>query len=233
LNKTKIVEIRYNSVMDAYNLALVYNSSLIDKNWFLSALNPSLRFVMTNCSSKDLIKHIENWMDLPENLKNKIAISEQTYKIEKYWNNIVGPQMISFLEFLYQKPFDFDKITAYSTSAPMADDDYKKNQFFFMIKNSSQELKDDSDAAPLLKYSASIILHELNHFMFHKHYGYLEKELSSDNFWILKESITFFSNPFSPGYPKEKPLRDFYSSLNCNEYSLDKIIKMAIKKVLK
>lgn len=232
--KEKAVNFSYSTSMDAKNIAIILadSSGLVNKEWILSTFDPDLSSVIKNSSNETMEKDIETWMNLPKNANNVLSMIGEVSKIEDLWHKCVGNQVISFLEYLYQKPFDFNNISAYATSAPMCVDNFKENEFFFISKNSYHQTWNTAGMNLWRKHSLSVIAHELNHFMFYKYYGDLEKTLSASQFLTLKESLIFFSDPASTGYAIERPLRDFYLSLDRNRYSLDEIIKLAVAKLL-
>lgn len=66
------------------------------------------------------------------------------------------------------------------------------------------------------------ILHEFNHFMFYHYYPELKDKLGKEKYELLKESLTFFTNPNQIGKPDEDKLRQLYASKNWS--SVEEII---------
>ena len=72
----------------------------------------------------------------------------------------------------------------------------------------------------------SVLLHELNHFMFYFYYSDLKDKLGHEKYELLKESLSYFSNPEQEGKPDEKELRNLYASKNWE--NIDEIIKSTV-----
>jgi len=142
---------------------------------------------------------------------NKEVIVDSITKLKNVWDRI-GDSLIYSLEFLYKKPFPFKEAAAYITTNFIFPYNYKQKYFFVNYKYLSSQL--------------NTIKHELNHFMFYYYYPVI-KNLDLEKYELLKESITFFSNPEQEGKPNEKPLRDLYKSKIWN--SLDEAIVEATK----
>ncbi|MBU0534744.1 hypothetical protein KKC62_01015 [Patescibacteria group bacterium] len=118
-------------------------------------------------------------------------------KINDTWKS-VGNQVIYQLETFYNKKFPFDEVTAFITTNIICPYNFEK-RYFFLHKSPVQ-------------IQLSTAKHELNHFMFLHYYPQLEKDLGNNNYQLLKESLTFFTNPEQSGYTDEKKLRELYMS---------------------
>ena len=67
--------------------------------------------------------------------------------------------------------------------------------------------------------------------MFHRYYLHLEEEMGDEKWNILKESMTFFTEPNSSGYPAEKEFRNLYLSKKWK--NIDEIIEVGKALLLK
>ena len=122
--------------------------------------------------------------------------------------------IINKLENLYKNKVVFEKVTIYLTTIPVCPHNYKEKYFFvYLLEKPSIQ--------------SNIVLHELNHFMFYFYYSHLLSKLGMEKFELLKESLTFFTNPEQKGKPNEKELRDFFSGRKWE--SIDSAIKEAVK----
>jgi len=142
---------------------------------------------------------------------NPTIIKDSAAKLKTMWGK-VGDNIIFSLEFLYKKPFPFKFATAYLTTNFIFPYNYEQKYFFVNFKYLSTQL--------------NTIKHELNHFMFYYYYP-AGKDLNLEKYELLKESLSFFSNPEQEGKPNEAPLRDLYKSKIWN--SLDEAVIQATK----
>lgn len=152
------------------------------------------------------------------NTKYKIKksdIEENIQRLKKTWEE-VEDQILYSLEKLFNKKFPFEETTAFITTNVICPYNYEKRYFFV------QKL-------PVV-VQLNTIMHELNHFMFYYYYNELEHKLGNNNYELLKESLTFFTNPFQIGYPDEKDLRILYKSKKWK--NIDEIINSAINLLL-
>jgi len=117
--------------------------------------------------------------------------------LNNLWRD-VGDQVIYQLEILYDKKFPFEATTAFITTSFACPYDFERRNFF--VRKSYP--RDQVDT----------IKHELNHFMFLYYFPKLENKLGHNRYQLLKESLTFFTNPEQPGYPDEDRLRKLYLS---------------------
>ncbi|MFH1648310.1 MAG: hypothetical protein ABIA11_01090 [Patescibacteria group bacterium] len=129
-------------------------------------------------------------------------------KLQHKWKSS-GDQIIYILEDFYDKEFPYNEVTAYITTNSVCPYNPEQRYFYVRWTNFSSQL--------------STANHELNHFMFHHYYGYLEKKMGDEKWNILKESMTFFTEPNSSGYPAEKELREMYLSKRWKD--VDEIIE--------
>ncbi|MDD4762020.1 MAG: hypothetical protein PHZ25_03300 [Candidatus Pacebacteria bacterium] len=129
-----------------------------------------------------------------------------------------GKQIISNLEFIFKKEFPFPDIKVYLTSIPICPHNFKEKYFFvFAMATKTIQLR--------------IIEHELNHFMFYNYYSQLKNILENEKYELLKESLTFFSNPEEEGKPNEKELRKMFMEKIWN--NLDEAINEAVERLKK
>jgi len=142
-------------------------------------------------------------------------IEDSISKLASSWAT-VGENIIFSLEFLYGKPFPFDDVTMYLTTSNIYPYNYKQRYFYATYK--------------FLSAQHNIAIHELNHFMFYFYYPERDIKLSTENYELLKESLTIFTNPSKEGKPNEKPLRDLFKSKIWK--SLDEAIQAGIEFLL-
>ncbi|MFA5130338.1 MAG: hypothetical protein WC477_05505 [Patescibacteria group bacterium] len=129
-------------------------------------------------------------------------LDKKAKKLEEEWKRI-GTQIEWQLAFLYQKPFLFEAIHVDLTSIPICPYHFNERRIFIYTKEP-------------VGIQLSILMHELNHFMFYQYYQQLLKKLGKENFELLKESLTLFTNPEQMGKPHEQPLRDLFLSKTYN-----------------
>lgn len=149
---------------------------------------------------------------LKQEYEKERELSEmKAQKLLNLWEKTTA-QTAAYLSYIFQKPFPFTERTliGYFTSLWICPYDYQEFSIFISMK-----------AAPREQIRG--IIHELNHFMFYYYYPDLHNDLKPGNYELLKESLTFFTNPEQPGYPGEKPLRNLYASKRWE--SLDRAIK--------
>lgn len=164
----------------------------------LSKLPPKLQEIITSTPTEKeaydkIFKFLTAWQkQQPEITQNSIN------NLRTYWDK-TGHAIIKSLEFFYQKPFPFEEITNYITTVPISPYSFEEKYMFIYFQ-----------APPMGQVSA--MLHELNHFMFYEYYPELRQELGKEKYELLKESLTFFTNPNQIGKPDETELRKLYSS---------------------
>jgi len=129
--------------------------------------------------------------------ENPQLFEDSIGKLKTTWKK-VGANIIYFLEFIYKKPFPFENITVYLTTNNIFPYNYEQKYFYANYKYVSSQL--------------STATHELNHFMFYYYYESLKDKLDNEKYELLKESLTFFSNPDREGKPNELPLRELFKS---------------------
>lgn len=144
--------------------------------------------------------------------KNHQKIENAIKNLENKWKE-KGEFVLQKLESLYKKEFPFDNITIYLTSLPLCPYSYK-DKFIYVYLNDIPEKQ------------INVLLHELNHFMFYFYYPELKEKLGHEKYELLKESLSYFSNPEQEGKPNEKDLRKLYSSKNWDD--LDEAINNAV-----
>lgn len=172
------------------------------KGRLLSMLDVNLQNLIVNATDEeDAYNKIHEYLQKQsQEILEKIDKSKQNF--QEAWN-LYGEQSIKFLEYLYQQPFPFNNLIAYLTTNNICPYDYKEHSFYVRYKT----------AVPLQLRTA---VHELNHFMFYHYYPDLGKDLGKEKYELLKESLTFFSNPELQGYPNEDDLRKLFLSRNWN-----------------
>ena len=144
--------------------------------------------------------------------KNHQKIEDVIKSLENKWEE-KGRLVLQKLEDLYIKKFPFDGITIYLTSLPLCPYSYK-DKFIYICLNYTAEKQ------------ISVLLHEFNHFMFYFYYSDLKDKLGHEKHELLKESLSYFSNPEQEGKPDEKELRNLYASKNWE--NIDEIIKSTV-----
>ena len=215
-----IFKVRYSLIKDT---DLIINS-VFHFNYFKHGrvnIEKKLLSIMDTGIQK-IIKNNQGEKEIKSKLKIYLAANKKErlgkVKVLQEELNTIGGQIVSNLEFLYQKSFPFSKITLYLSSSPLCPYSYKaKNLFIFYKAMKNIQLR--------------IIEHELNHFMFYYYYADFKKHIGKEKYELLKESLTFFSNPEEKGKPNEKELRELYASRSWS--NLEKAIKAGFKLQLK
>lgn len=179
----------------------------------LVKIDPALRNKIEKSKNKDEAKKFISDFLTGWQKDNYEFIESAIKNLESEWN-LVGQETIQRLETLYQKQFPFGKITIYLTSLPLCPYSYKDKYLFVYINN------------PVEK-QIKTILHELNHFMFYFYYPNLKEELGHEKYELLKESLSYFSNPEQKGKPNEKELRELYTSKSWK--NIEEIIKNGVE----
>ena len=135
-----------------------------------------------------------------EYVKEEGLYKEKEEKLINLWKK-TSSQIEAYLCNIFDKPFPFSHKTLIGnlTSLWINPYDYLEFSVYISMKASCRD-------------QIRGIIHELNHFMFYYYYSRLEKTLGLDKYELLKESLTFFTNPEAQGYPDEKPLRKLYLS---------------------
>jgi len=163
----------------------------------LSKLDPELQEVLTTAKDEETVyKGVFDYLTKTYN-ENPQLIEDSITKFKITWGK-VGANIIYSLEFLYKKPFPFEKVTAYLTTSGIFPYNYEQKYFYVTYRSISNQL--------------STSAHELNHFMFYYYYPSLKDRLDNEKYELLKESLTFFSNPDREGKPNEVPLRELFKS---------------------
>jgi len=186
------------------------------KSKLFEKLDPKLQNIIKNAKDEGMayeqvFNHLKSIYDNePSKINNSIK------RLHDAWRE-VGNNIIRSLEFLYQKPFPFETVTAYLTTNNIFPYSYKERFFFVNYK--------------FLMPQLGVAKHELNHFMFYYYYPKLMEILGKERYELLKESLTFFSNPEQSGKPNEKPLRELFLSKVWG--SLDEAIAAGTELLLK
>ena len=185
------------------------------KSKLLEKLDLKLQEILINAENAEAVyeqvyNHLKNiYENDPDNIEKGIK------RLQDSWEN-VGDSIIYSLEFLYKKPFPFETITAYLTTNNIFPYSYENRYFFVFYK--------------FLMPQLGTAKHELNHFMFYYYYPELLETLGKERYELLKESLTFFSNPEQGGKPNEKPLRELFGSKIWS--SLDEAVAAGAKYLL-
>lgn len=166
------------------------------------------KIIATNQSEEEVKKLLTTYLSKFSKDNDKL-IKKNIEKLNKAWESL-GEQITKNLEFFFQKPFPFEEITVYLTTLPISPYNYEQRYFYVFHRAMS-------------KIQLRVATHELCHFMFYYYYTDIKTTLVGEKYELLKESITFFTNPESPGKPNEKPLRDLYKSKEWG--SLDEAIR--------
>ncbi|MDP3764061.1 MAG: hypothetical protein Q8Q95_00360 [bacterium] len=175
----------------------------------LSQLDSKLRKEIENSKNKeDAGVRIKTFLNEWE-IKNHQKIENVIKNLENKWEE-KGGLVLQKLENLYKKEFPFDNITIYLTSLSLCPYSYK-DKFIYIYLNDTPEKQ------------IKVLLHELNHFMFYFYYLNLKDKLGYEKYELLKESLSYFSNPEQKGKPNEKGLRNLYASKQWG--SIDEVIK--------
>ncbi len=126
-----------------------------------------------------------------------------------------GSQIEYRLSTLFDQPFPFasETLTINFTTISICPYNYSERMIYCAINHGTRE-------------QLSIILHELNHFMFYYYFSDLKATLGEEKYELLKESLTLFSNPEQSGKPAERALRDLFLSQSWT--SLDKAIEAGV-----
>lgn len=167
------------------------------KETLLKKLDPQLQEIITAADSeKSAYDGVHAYLEKYQQ-NNIEKIEKNINRLKAEWA-LVGETLIKSLEFLYQNKFPFEKVTAYLTTNYIFPYSYEQRYFYANIEYLMPQL--------------GTAKHELNHFMFYYYYPKLKEQLGDEKYELLKESLTFFSNPELKGKPNELPLRELYRS---------------------
>lgn len=202
-----------NHVNTVFKFAFLSHGREDIQNKLLSKLPPQLQELISTAKDEDEA-HARILKFLTElNKKQPEILDNATNSLTSHWSN-TGDAVIKSLEYFYQRLFPFMEITVYLTMIPISPYSYQEKYMFIY-----------APAAAMGQVSA--ILHELNHFMFYYYYPDLKNKLGQEKYELLKESLTFFTNPNQTGKPNEKDLRDLYAS---NQWkNIDEIINRGVE----
>ena len=109
---------------------------------------------------------------LQNNYKVNLKLAKEvSNNLKKTWN-LYGKKIEKELEVVFNEKFPFKKLNIYLTTIPISP--YKYPDWILVYINLATEKQ------------LNVIKHELNHFMFHHYYSYLEEEIGKDQFQSLK-----------------------------------------------
>lgn len=175
----------------------------------LAKINTVLREKIKNSRSREeASNYIADFLAVWEK-DNSNIIKTAINNLKSGWEEN-EKEILKKIEALYRRPFPFYEVTIYLTSLSLCPYSYEKRFIYIYIKEPAEK-------------QIRVLLHELNHFMFYFYYPQLKGELGYEKYELLKESLTFFSNPEQKGKPDEKKLRELYASKNWK--NIDEIIK--------
>lgn len=163
----------------------------------LLKLEPDLQGILRSAETeeaayKGVFDYLKNSYE-----KDPTVLDTSVVRLRDRWGK-VGANIIYSLEFMYKKPFPFETVTAYLTTNNIFPYNYGERYFFANFR--------------YLLLQLNIAKHELSHFMFYYYYPELKERLGREKYELLKESLSFFSNPEQFGKPNEKVLRELYKS---------------------
>lgn len=160
-------------------------------------------------TKEEAVKVIKHHLDTrAESFKRILSIIvkgvEQILNEEK--DNIIGK-----LEKTYNKPFPFNEITVYLTTAYINPYNYEEKWFM-------------SSCVHDIDGHIRTATHELNHFMFYYYYPHLKDKLGEEKFEILKEALAIYTNPEGNERPTTKKMERYFME------HLNKTIEEVIEK---
>jgi hypothetical protein len=146
-----------------------------------------------NATFESVTKILESNPSIPELIQKAKAL-------EEIWKKL-GDQIVFQLESLYGINCPFGEVHVDLTTLTVCPYDYKNKQIFV-------------HALPGPQAQLRILSHELNHFFFYyKYTEQLSHVLNREQFELLKESLTIFTNPEQAPKPNEISLRKQYIDL--------------------
>jgi hypothetical protein len=154
-----------------------------------------IKNVLTSNVTRDIA--LKTTIKLLSDAPIRITMEENAKKLKSAFTAI-GEQLIFQLETLYKQDWPFEKIHVDLTTLQICPYNFKERRIFIHgLPNTQTQLR--------------ILSHELNHFMFYNVYAEaLKDKLTHEQFELLKESLTIFTNPEQSGKPNEEPLRQLY-----------------------
>ncbi|MFA6160745.1 MAG: hypothetical protein WC766_01050 [Patescibacteria group bacterium] len=214
------LKVSYDATFDAENYLL----ALYDRAHLKHGRNNFYEDLLNSIESDEVKSLFKEEQDREE-IKNKLVailnhgfkreedvIAKKIDNLKSAWSE-VGGQVEFKLSSIYQKPFPFDEVQIYLSTFSLCPYSYKEKYIYLSLKSNPQN-------------QIRTLLHELNHFMFYYYYSEVCKNLDKENFELLKESLTLFTNPEQRGKPNEKPLRELY--IKQYSLSLDETVQIAI-----
>jgi hypothetical protein len=198
------LEIKYSVEKDAetyinyvYQFKALKHGRADPQKELLERLDPELRGILSSATDeKSAYKEVLAYLT-KKNHENPQLMQNSKKNLQERWDT-VGTNIIYSLEFLYKKPFPFDNVTLYLTTNNICPYSYEDRYFYANYKYVSEQM--------------DVAKHELNHFMFYYYYDSLKNQLNEEKYDLLKESLTFFSNPSQTGKPNERPIREFFKT---------------------
>ncbi|MBD3366268.1 hypothetical protein GF360_02900 [candidate division WWE3 bacterium] len=202
--------------VDNYVEKLLKNKDLKLKDELLKTTNPEIQKMLskekTPNAKQQLTKYFQKYYN-----QNIQQIEQKEKLLNKAWQ-VVGNQIIYTVESLYKRKFPFKNLIGFYTTLPIYPYSYE-NKYTYVGLN--EEIPEQLMS----------ILHELNHFMFHHYFGHLRDKLKYKKFHLIKESLTFFTNPEDPGLKNQEDLRVLYASKYWE--NIDDAISAAVRKIEK
>lgn len=201
------LSLEYSPEKDAWNYIssltpnpeTLYGRTNIPQGMLDQASSEIKRIISLEADPKELLEKVSAQLQKEYEANHEIYANKEK-RLLVLWES-VSPQISHYLSNIYQRPFPFEEknLKGYFTTLGRCPYNYSEFSIYFSLK-----------ASPSQQISTAI--HELNHFMFFYYFSDLENELGEKNYQLLKESLSFFSNPEQPGYPAEKELRELYLS---------------------
>lgn len=185
----------------------------------LNRIDPEMRQIIEeNTENKDVcIAKMRELLTRRYDTSIDIVTEYEQATMEAF--NRTSPAIIRNLQTLYGYDFMFDKVDIYISTSGTCPYDARNGKFAISAHN---KLQTD------FINPVSTGVHEMNHFMFeHSKYPDLLKEkLNADEFYLLRESLTYFTDPERPDLrPAEVDLKALYESRTWE--SLDEVVEAA------
>ncbi|MBM4401733.1 MAG: hypothetical protein FJ044_00615 [Candidatus Cloacimonetes bacterium] len=116
-------------------------------------------------------------------LTGSLAIKNVTPIIVRGAEQLLNENAVKIIEKLektYNKPFPFNEVAVYITTANIHPYNYEE-KWFMSGRNQSEQ------------GHLRTAMHELNHFMFYYYYPHLKDKLGNEKFEILKEALAIYT----------------------------------------
>lgn len=191
----------------------------------LEKLPEDLReYIISEKSYDDKVTFVRKMLQKWEE-ERKECYDEKISYLEKGWGEI-KEIVIPKLEKLFEKPFNFEKVTINPTTLPVSPYNMAKSYLMCALHQEKQQ-------------QLKTIIHELFHFMTHRHYDEYIKSKTKDtrHYSAVKEALTVYINsdfkelnlPEDKGYPNEHEVREELLKLDRSKMTfidiLDKLIE--------